>query len=491
MSKITYERVKEFLERFPRIQIGGRPVSQSISYNGLSYYDLIPSIISATTIDLVRYINADGDSREFYFQQLPTSIKTQIKYGDPSAFLFIIIRIGRDIYESIRTAITYRREASKNRSGQPDPASGKKIIMVVSQSMYWKPDQNGYFRQYPLGEVLVALSKTYEIIGIETPYRFDERSKNRLQFKEMQWFMQSEFIGISDIAKALLYTFFAIPKYSLLFWKVNRASVNEDAVFRSLFELSKFEIIRYCFSALFTFILYHSANKNLLRKKSPLAALVLYETGPFEKIFIRACREERVKTVGIMHGIIHPYHLDYNRKYVDIEAAMIPDCTFVWGEYANRVLTEMSNYPRSSVTVTGNLAPSKKKNGQPYVPPKESIGRKTVGVISTSYPYSELTEEKAYLYHKDLYEYATVNESVELIIKLHPGEPITIHNRLRKEYPSGRIQVHRNMDSAMFFESSDIIVGITYSTMLYDALRWKKRLFVCRMTMISNMRTFF
>jgi UDP-N-acetylglucosamine:LPS N-acetylglucosamine transferase len=176
-----------------------------------------------------------------------------------------------------------------------------------------------------------------------------------------------------------------------------------------------------------------AAAKDLLQKLEPKSIFLLYEKGASAMTFIVAADELGIKTVGMQHGIIYEWHIDYAisdlRTGNSALGNPIPTVTVVFGEFYEKLLTEKLAYPSDRVVVGGN--PSY-ESADAY---SRQLDRKTVlsklGMSpekKTVLVASSMGQKKYGQPDYDIVLIQTLakafgnNKDIQVVMKLHPKE---------------------------------------------------------------------
>lgn len=91
--------------------------------------------------------------------------------------------------------------------------------------------------------------------------------------------------------------------------------------------------------------------RRLLRRLHPAAIVLVNEYGRPE--WLLAARAEGIGSAAVQHGIIHRLHVGYRHPARPPEL-LLPDRTYVFGEYEARLLTSESVYRPDEVVVSGS-----------------------------------------------------------------------------------------------------------------------------------------
>lgn len=176
------------------------------------------------------------------------------------------------------------------------------------------------------------------------------------------------------------------------------------------------------------------------------------------------CKEKKIPTIEIQHGIISKFHFPYDQPNLNRESTVSPDYLFTFGDYWNK--NAQFPIPESNIFSVGyphfekSLTHSNKNKNVILFISQETIGKKL----------SKLAVElsKKIKTHK-----------FKIVYKFHPNET---HN-WKKEYSwlaeEDNIEVIDNKDVSLYdlFPQSVVQIGV-YSTALYEGLGFSLPTFI-------------
>ncbi|MCD4746715.1 MAG: CDP-glycerol glycerophosphotransferase family protein [Bacteroidales bacterium] len=244
----------------------------------------------------------------------------------------------------------------------------------------------------------------------------------------------------------------------------------EDAVINHFISLHK--------SSLY-FIFKYLAYKNFFTKNKFISITSIDENSPSVKSIFDAAKFYGIKTIGIQHGNIYDLLISYRYTKKDAEKKAMADFTLVWGEYYKNFLTQTSNYPSSSIFVTGQLRTdiiSKfKKIDTSQIFKEIDISKKIVVFATQPQPDSELRIKAA----SDVFKSVMNNKKAFLIIKLHPAEKndFDFYNDIAKSTGCLNYKILYSVDLYLLLSISSLIITC-YSTVGSEAIYFDKPLII-------------
>jgi hypothetical protein len=187
-----------------------------------------------------------------------------------------------------------------------------------------------------------------------------------------------------------------------------------------------------------------AAAKDLLQKLEPRSIFLLYEKGASAMTFIVAADELGIKTVGMQHGIIYEWHIDYAIKDLRTDSSPlgspIPTVTVVFGEIYKKLLTEKLTYPSDSVVVGGNPtyegadAYSRQLDRKTVLSKLGmSPGKKTVLVASSMGQKKYGQPDYDVVLMQTLAKSFANNNDIQVVMKLHPKEGGEVYKKIIDE----------------------------------------------------------
>lgn len=187
-----------------------------------------------------------------------------------------------------------------------------------------------------------------------------------------------------------------------------------------------------------------AAAKDILQKLEPRSVFLLYEKGASAMTFIVAADELGIKTVGMQHGIIYEWHIDYAIKDLrtgnSALGSPIPTVTVVFGEFYKKLLTEKLAYPSDRVVVGGNPT---YEGADAY---SRQLDRKTVLSKLGMSPGKKMVLVASSMgqkkYGQPDYDVALIqtlvkafgnNKDIQVVMKLHPKEDGEVYKKIIDE----------------------------------------------------------
>ena len=219
---------------------------------------------------------------------------------------------------------------------------------------------------------------------------------------------------------------------------------------------------------------------NFLKQVEPSIIIQVYETGPYAKAFEVAATKLGIKTIGIQHGLFPSDTSDYMCKQIKNEnfpfGNIIPDCTFVFGEYYKNLLTEKGGYPKDKVLSTGNLALynidvikqsfSRKKLLEKYGIPDKKI---VLVPLSFRLIYHQNNPDRLML--NEIYNGLKNSETI-VLVRPHPGDLLD-SQIFKKIFPASNFILSKNTIFEDLF-LCDMVVVPPISTVGSEAALYEK-----------------
>lgn len=142
------------------------------------------------------------------------------------------------------------------------------------------------------------------------------------------------------------------------------------------------------------------------------------------KSFINIAKQNKVKTFGIQHGIIYPFHMHYYYVEQDKEYVPWPDFTILWGKQWQKVLTSDSSYPENATKVLGHIRtdiiPFLKNLNENEILPGLNNGKPIILYVSQASQQGMWTQRRRVT--EDFFKLTKKYQNYQFIIKTHPGE---------------------------------------------------------------------
>ena len=235
----------------------------------------------------------------------------------------------------------------------------------------------------------------------------------------------------------------------------------DKAIIKNLMSLSK--------TTVFYLTRYESA-KRFFNKNNFKTFTATDENGALTKGIIDAAKAANITTFGTQHGGIGKYTLSYILSKKDNLQDVIPDKTFVWGEYWKDFLISQGNYPPEKLQIVGQI----RTDIIPKI--KEKIKEQPKNVIFASQPMPDLKYKKRVAI--DILNLAKQNPDINLIIKLHPFEynGIGYYNTLAAKIGVSNYKI-TNEDLYLLIAKSKLVITC-FSTVGAEASYFKKPLII-------------
>jgi hypothetical protein len=216
-----------------------------------------------------------------------------------------------------------------------------------------------------------------------------------------------------------------------------------------------------------------------LKETKPSIIVQVYEAGPYAKAIQVVAKELGIKTIGIQHGVIPSDYPDYMAPEISTEkfpiGNPIPDLTLVYGEFYQKLLTEVGNYPKNSVISIGhpsyyNIDEIKKSISSDMILKKYQLADKKIILIPLSSRFNKKSLDSKIL--NVLFNHFKNNSSVTILIRPHPGDKLD-QKIISKLYPSNNF-IYSNHSLTEDFCICDVIVSLPVSSVTTEAVLFNK-----------------
>lgn len=375
---------------------------------------------------------AQGRRVEYISPTLASSCSSAFRRLKARAYSAIYYRLGR------RLIAFFRRLCA---SGRREGEGGRPTVMVLSSPVYWRDtvDEQGRGGRNDAiaGSCIQRLSQRgYRLVGLD----FEINTPGFKQFAVLRQKAKRR-----DIAWKAMECYSAdIPKVS----RVKRRTACRLLVrqFRDSAQLASSlcykdvplgGILNGRFNFLFEKYLpiaieYLQAIEVAICQEHPCLFILVYEEGPYGRAATIAGEKFFIPTLALQHGMLaSPYTAAYYFPKVSTDlradpfSCPIPTCTAIYGEYTEKLLTEVSSYPKDRVAVVG-------------MPAYDQVLRSTVGfsavriradlgmelsrsiVLVISQPFYSRDDRQFYM-EMVLTGAAELSE-VQWVVKLHPSD---------------------------------------------------------------------
>ena len=180
---------------------------------------------------------------------------------------------------------------------------------------------------------------------------------------------------------------------------------------------SVYEVIRECHIFYRTVaIIDYLIGREVCDQIVPKFSLATYETGGIQRSVAECISKRSGHSFGFQHGMMLENNYDYYHENISIghasghEFVSVPDVTFVWGFYWERVLTQAFNYPKAAVLTSGDWLVPAPSSARTYNDRETSICICTNTVDTADYLVSTINV------------IAAVAQDFVIYIALHPAE---------------------------------------------------------------------
>jgi hypothetical protein len=358
----------------------------------------------------------------------------------------------------------------------------KKIIFATPTEYRRKSSSNDYVKnEYIQGQIMKKLNElNYNIFGIDIDYTFkgetqglEIRNQDPISWAPLELFLEKN----NTIKKS---------NYSKKFLEI----INNEK-FQSLFNFRNIKLWKYIEND-FKKLSYEShlpfyleiieTFSQILKNEKPKAIFLPYETGPISLALIIAAKRNKIKTIGIQHGMIYENHPDYSHSTFqneqNSEGMIIPDKTLLFGDFARNILTN-NGFPNENLEILGNpeffnLDERLESLGKIDLRKKFQVPHNKFVIL--------LTTARAQRHYQNTYGMIDYDEKVwetliknlgnnsefVIILKPHPGENTEIYHKILQKYNFSNCKIISD-DLFELISISSIVISI-YSTTILDAI---------------------
>ncbi|MEF8848443.1 MAG: UDP-N-acetylglucosamine 2-epimerase [Candidatus Thermoplasmatota archaeon] len=215
-------------------------------------------------------------------------------------------------------------------------------------------------------------------------------------------------------------------------------------------------------------------SERIVKKVKPKSIFLTCEYCSFHREFTYIAKQNNILVFALQHGVIHPEHKAYIFKDKDIRS-ILPDITFVYGEYHKKLLCNESVYKPSEVVITGqprydilyyaDKIYSKNDFKKSYnIPSNHKI------VLWTTQSHASIVDDE-----ENLLNFETVFNSIRkmknitLIVKQHPNEPEKYTQMIKKTqqmFDVDILLVPKNSDTFEQLYACDVMITRDSTTAL-------------------------
>lgn len=513
------KKILEFIKAFPHIKVlNGKSLAELLEYNGYSLWWfvrqglhkhctravkeilVIRSLIKNKKIGKILILNEDAESTAV-IKEAARNLRAKIVVVKHDAvpnknnYLKTKKELILDYFPRFIRIIQgfFRHLKFENKSG-------KKNIILFTQSHVWssltkniRGDANSYtiLRE-------MAGEKGRNVLSIDAAVNKDAAWKGikekKKPFLPLDYFIFKSFFDLS-IRKNLN---FLRAKLKNLSNSLDRSLAFKKAFIcnnMDLYPILKPQIDRYFLNKFDSFIgaaRNFEIGKKLLTGCNANAVICLDENGT-SRFLVFAAHACKVPSLGLQHGIIHPFHISYNYSKKDLYAyktnlnCLLPDKTAVFGDYFKDILIKNGNYPPDKIAVTGqprmDIFFEQKRNYQKKELYKKlgiEAGKKLI--VYASQPAGE----ESIMAFSAIIKALKNLESAKLIVKLHPAEKASQYKPLLQKLEYDAI-ISKDIDLYEIIFCSDLVISIR-STVILEALAFGKE--VIQLKLMGGNETF-
>ena len=288
-----------------------------------------------------------------------------------------------------------------------EPYNQQQLIDIENPDQFISGDYyNEYFTNHALKrDDFFFLSDIYppplsEDIKLKKAYFVNKYSKRSLNFEY--------FIALVLINPINLYKAYKINKQlkKNLSFNNNELCYTDNLLFNFLQSKSK----------LLTYIwIREKAAKIATRNKNIKRIIGHHEQSINHFSIIKGSRENNIISIGIQHGVLTPFHMQYIYDSRDLSYKPTADYMITWGDYWNNLLIDSSIYTKNNCFALGQIRTD-------VIPNLNKLyhGNSKKNILFASQP-AIIGEEIRYNLARDILMSAK-SLNYKLIIKPHPGE---------------------------------------------------------------------
>jgi len=241
--------------------------------------------------------------------------------------------------------------------------------------------------------------------------------------------------------------------------------------------------------------LIHKLEK-FFRQIKPRLIVQVYETGPFAKAMEVVAKKLGIKTIGIQHGVIPSDNADYIINEIKSEkfpyGNVIPDITFVFGDYYKKLLTEKGSYPTEKVVTIGNpsyfdIEKIKKSFNRTDLLTKYNFPDKKIILLPLSFRFFYYKNNPDRILLDSLYKKFKTDDVI-VLVRPHPGDYLN-QQLLEKYYPSKNFKIsNATLVEDLFL--SDVVIVLPISSVSMEAVLFEKPLILANVIIKNSESNF-
>jgi len=503
----NFEHGIEFLN-IPSQKISNKTLMEWFSVNEISFWWFIAPIIHPRYKEAILFI----DRLSFFLeknsvkklqlhgcydkitlvQQICTQKHIELTLISKNNFSFQIMKFAKNqvkkyMYKKIFKQKLTKRMKCYNTHKSQKISEGS--ILITSPGIYRRPsisdDGNISNQEFFIQPILDGFKDKCPILNIDLDYTFKGTTivLNERLNSEFNW-MPIDFLLLNKPSP------FVTNSINILQENFKSLQKNNVGSIFSYNGISLWNFLKKTFDDIFlepnlpTYI--HLIDQLLifLKESKPSIIIQVYETGPYAKSFEVVAKKLGIKTIGIQHGLFPSDTADYMCKEIksenNIYGNLIPDCTFVFGEYYKKLLTEKGGYKEESILATGNptfINLDKIKNNLDRIKilKKSDIPDKKIVLIPLSFRLMYHQNNPDMLIMHEIYEKLKNSDTI-VLVRPHPGDLLNL-KIFNKIFPADNFIMSKNTIIEDLF-ICDVVVVPPISTISSEAGLFEKPVFL-------------
>jgi len=335
-----------------------------------------------------------------------------------------------------------------------------------------KPEKTNYNLSY-LFEILGHRFVILDDVEIPKPdSKIDFQIRQHKLFKGKNRFY-GEYVLLSGLLSKEVRRFIKTQSSELLIKYKNLDNIAENPL-----QKIAFKKLRRLHKSTRFFLFKYYTYKKFLKKKNILSITSIDENSPRIKTVLDAAKSNKIKTIGIQHGTIHALHPAYIYTDQDKNRSVVPDFTFVWGNYWKEFLIKHGKYPADSLIISGQIRTD-------IVPVLQNtieqnffgLSEGTRLIVFASQPQRDpVLRKQAAL---DVFKATKENNNTFLVIKLHPAEKndIGYYRSIAIEAGCENFTIIHDFDLYRLISICDLLITC-FSTVGAETVYFKKPLII-------------
>lgn len=501
-------------KRIEKLQINGKSIPELFSYDKVSFwwcfdYTFFKKFHTTITfiINFLEYVDEKNPSsitivNEFgmldIIKQICQKKQIDLQISQLNYFKFQLISyIKKHIRKFVREHRLKKttKNRIKNRNKQffekfnSIPNMDKKIVfaspMNYRRSIYNLEKDEAEKGEFLVKDIINLLNDKKDIVGISInftiPGHTDTVLSERLE-SEILWFPEE--ILLLENHKSTMHRIFLKKYHKIITSKEFQKIFSFNEIFlwshlEDVFYQMEYEpYLPYWLNMMDSLSVYFSKNK-------PKTILLPSEIDPIAIVFLASTNNHKIKTIGIQQGIMTDLTSYFLRDTYATEEKPygfpLPTKLLLYGEFYKQILLKQ-NYPEDKLIIFGNpvyfeLEKIKailacKPLFQKYnINQNQNIILFTTGTFQEEYGWKGKYSYDILIWRK-LIEHFSDKNDYYVILKPHPGENITIYEKILNEFKPSNIRIIQGNLLELLYISSIVISN--FSTVIIDALTMKK-----------------